>query len=340
MNFSDFSELAEAIRVDDRHKTDEPVKLRSLAVRVSQEDKRNRFDLVLPGGESTRMTDWAGSQLLQKRLGIPYDFVAERCSPGLAQDIVDQFMGAEANCALMIRKTQRDGHPRVRAVLPGSAARFDNSDMIAIASQVAEEYGLGVQHYRLDEYSFHCRLLVPREMDGGINGQRDPHFFGIHLRNSEVGCGVPEANLTVVRQVCSNGMIGFADDPIFKLHSSSLHSIRKDRLVERFREGLKQGLEKSEGVLSTIRAARGKEVKMDNLEDELRKIHRTHGLSVRNVEIVREAFVRESRDSNAKVTTAFTLASALTRAAQHLPGDDRVKYEQAAWSYLKAHSKN
>ena len=340
MNFIDFSEVAQAVATDDRQKTDEAVRLGDLKVRAVSDDRRNHFELSLPGSAPCRMSDWAGAQLLQKRLEIPYDFLAQRCSRGLAQQIVDQFLAGHPNAALMIRRIDRPEGRRVRAVLPGSTARFDNADFLEIAAQVADEHRLRVQHFHIDEHSFHCRLLFDEELDGGAGGRRDPHHMGIHLRNSEVGCGVPEANLTVVRQVCSNGLMGFADEPLLRIPASSLASVSKHRLLERFREGVRKGVERKAEVITTIREARARKVEMKSLDEELRKIHKAHGLSVRNVDIVREAFVRESRDSGDRTTTAFTLANALTRAAQHLSGDDRLKYEKAAWDYLKAHSKN
>ena len=63
-------------------------------------------------------------------------------------------------------------------------------------------------------------------------------------------------------------------------------------------------------------------------------IHRQHGLSVRNLEIVRAAFLRESNDLDSRETTVFTMASAFNQAAQHLPGEEAIRYETAAWNLM------
>jgi hypothetical protein len=338
MRLADFSEVAEAVAVDDVGKADVACRLRELEVAVRPRGERNVFDLRLPDGERCEMQDWAAAQLFQKRLKIPVEFLAERCPAGLAQQIVDHFLAAEPPRAMLVRCRGAEGGRRVRAVLPATFARFDNRDFVDVASEVADAYGLRVQQYRVTELTFTCRLVFSEAVDAGPPGRRDDHHFGVFLRTSEVGYGVPEAQMTVVREVCANGMLGFSEEPIFRLPASSLHGVSKARLAERFRAGLERGMRERDRVVATIRAARQRKVRIEDLMRELHAINRQHGLSKRNLEIVREAFLRETRDPSSRETTAFALASALNRAAQHLPGEDAIAYETAAWRELSRRS--
>ncbi len=335
MKFLEFDELAEAVAIDDAQKIDMPCRLRDLSVQVRAVGELNEFTLGVPDHGECAMEEWAALQLFQKRLKIPLDFLRERCGPGLAQHIVDHFLESEPPRALMIRLRDDGAVRRVRAVLPGSFARFDNRDFLEVASEVSEEYGLKVQKFRLSDTSLECRLLSPEEVDAGV-GAQDPHHFGVFARTSETGWCVPEAHFTVVRQICSNGAIGLSEEPMVRLNASSLHSMSRQRLLERFRAGMNEGMRQRERVIEVIRGARERVVKIDDVDAELRRLHRIHGLSMRNLEIVREAFRRESRAAKDGETTSFELASALNRAAQFLPSDDAVRYEAAAWRVMSA----
>ena len=340
MKLKDFTEVAELVRMEARRMQDEPTRLDKVSVQVHHDGARNRFHLSIEDGVEARMSEWAALQLFQKRLGIPYEFLRERCSPALAQQIIDHFKGAEQPRALLVRLVKGREGLRVRAVLPASFARFDNTDLLDVAREVADGAGLKVEHFRVDAESFYCRLLFPQAVDAGTEGRPDPHHFGVFLRNSEVGMGVPEAQFTVVRQVCGNGALGITDEPLMRLHASSLHSVRRGRLVERFREGLEEGLKRRGVVVETIRRARNRMVKLGDLTAALKAIHHEHGLSLRNLDIVREAYHREVREAGGGGASVFTLASALNRAAQHLPGEEAIRYETAAWRYLARNADN
>jgi hypothetical protein len=340
MKLSEFAEVREMVRLDDRRKSDEACRLEDLKVEVRNDDVRNRFDLVMPDGERYPMSEWASRQLLQTRLGIPLEFLADRCPAGMAQGLVDHFMSIEPPRALLVRLFKADAGTRVRAVLPGSYARFDNADILGVAGRIADEYGLKVERYRLDENYFHLRLVFGDEVDAGGPGLVDPHRFGVFFRNSEVGQGVPEAQFAIVRKICGNGLIGFQSEPLMRLHSSSLNSVSRDRLVDRFKEGLEGALQERGRVIETIRSAKGKKVKLADIAEEFRRIHREYGLSQRNLEIVRAAYHREARDPGSKTPTVFEIASALNRAAQHLPAEESIRYEEAAWDFLQDHAAN
>ncbi len=334
LKLMDFSEVSEEVEMEARRMVDEPTRLDKLSVRVSREGERNVFDLEIDGGPAARMSDWASLQFFQKRLGIPLEFLGGRCGTGLAQEIVDQFMAAQPPRALLVRLVREKRGLRVRAVLPASYARFDNPDMLGLAREVADETGLKVEHFRLEPEAFYCRLILPEAVDAGAEGCPDPHHFGIFLRNSEVGFGAPEAHFTVVRQICRNGALGITEEPLMRLHTSSLHGVRRERLVRRFREGIEDGLRRRDAVVEAIRRARRTKVKAQDISKALRSIHREHGLSLRNLEIVREAYHRELREGGYGEATVFTISSALNRAAQHLPGEEAIRYETAAWRYL------
>ena len=335
MKFVEFEDLADAVAVDDAQKSDVPCRLRDLAVQVRAVGERNEFTLEVPDRGPCVMEEWAALQLLQKRLRIPLDFLTERCGAGLAQQIIDHFLESEPPRALLLRLRDDGVATRVRAVLPGSFARFDNRDFLEVASEVSEEYGFKVQRFRLSDTSLECRLLSPDEEDAGV-GAKDPHHFGVYARTSETGWCVPEAHFTVVRQICSNGAIGLSEEPMVRLNASSLHSLSRQRLLEQFRAGLNEGMRQRGKVIEVIRGARQRKVKVDDVDSELKRLHRVHNLSMRNLEIVREAFRRESRAEKSGETTSFELASALNRAAQFLPAEDAVRYEAAAWRVMAA----
>lgn len=335
----ELGEVAAEVAFDDRAKRDEVCRLEDLAVEVVRTEKRNAFELRIPEVGSRRMSAWAGQQFFQKRLGIPYEFLAERCSAGLAQGIVDQFLSESRPEALVVRLHQaRGGGWRVRAVLGASNQLFDNRDLLDVVLDVAARERLRVERYHIDAETFHCRLLSDDPVDAGVS-RVDPHHFGILLRNSEVGRGRPEALHTVVRQVCSNGMVGFTDEPLLRIHPASLHSIDKVRLRSEFQERFERVFPGRAEVIATIRSARSRRVEVRTLDDEFRAIHRRFNLPIRNMPLIHEAVVRESVEGG-RTVTLFSLASVLNRAAQSMRSEEGVRYESAAWSLMKDAARN
>lgn len=334
----DLAEVASEVAIDDRLKSDEVCRLGDLSVQVVRIEDRNRFDLVLPGVGPRRMSAWAGLQLFQKRLGVPYEFLARRCSLGLAQGIVDQFLGEAKPDAVVVRyyRMPKDQW-RVRAVLGAANPLFDNRDLLDVVLDIAARERLGVQRYHIDEGTFYCRLLCPDAVDAG-GGRPDPHHFGIVLRNSEAGRYPPEALQTVVRQICTNGAIGMAEDPLLRVHPSTLHALDKTRLRSQFLERLEAALGRRDEVVGTIRAARRARVELRTLDDELRQIHRRYGLPIRNMPLVHEAAAREGVEEGSP--TLFSLASILNRAAQLMPESQGLLYETAAWRLMREAVRN
>ena len=339
MRVMEFSEMAEQVSSDNRLNVDLPCSLAELEFRVDPDETCNQFKAVVPGEGPLVMEDWAASQLA-RRLKIPYEFLSSRCSPGLAQQIIDHFMSLQAPRAVLLRLRRTDDGMRVRAMLPASWSCFDNVDFLELVDGVVDEYGMKVQRYQIGKVAFYCRLLFPENVDAGSPGEPDPHNFGVFFRNSEVGFGVPEAQFTMVRQICSNGLMGMTGESIMRLHQSSLNSLRKGRLVGRFRNGLRKNLSQCGSIVDTIRSARRKKLGVEDVAAQLSQIHNQYGLSKRNLDIVREAFIQESNGVRTRETTAFTLASAFNRAAQHLPGEESIKYETAAWRFMSRNGQN
>lgn len=334
MRFLEFSELRETILADGRDKLDHPCTLRDVRIAARRDGGRNRFDLELPGLGALPLTGRAAGQFL-RRLSIPADFLADRCDPDLAQAVVDRFLAKEPPAALLVRLLRTPAGTVVRAVLPGSWARFDNADMADVAEEVARGRGLRLERYRIEDEAFTCRLLFPEAVEAGREDRPDPHRFGLFLRNSEVGCGVTQVHWTLVREACSNGFLGLAREPLAEMPPTCLHAVRKGGLVERILRGIDAGLEGREEAVGSIRRARGRPIGADDPARALRRIHRFYGLPARNLEIVRETFRRERLESRSSEVTVFTMAGALSRAAQQLPGEEAVRYEFAAWDCMK-----
>lgn len=331
MKLSDISVVRRIVEEEDRRKVDRPCRVNEFRIRAKKIGDRNQFALEFKD-DTFPMSDWAASQLLQTRLGIPYRFATERCDPGLAEEISERLRSQEQPRAILVRMKREKSGLRVRAVLPGSYHRFDNLDFLDIAEPVADQLDFRAERYRLDEMTFSVRLLSPEAVNAGTTERRDPHHFGVALLNSEVGYLDPQGEVTVVREICSNGLLGISGEPFFRHRRSALAGMSKERLADRFRRGLDEGLQSREEVIETIRNSREASPGTGRGPEVVRIAHRALRLPPRNLPVALEAHTQEVEGGAA---TAFTVASSLTRAARHLSIEDAIRYERAAWNYLR-----
>ena len=179
-----------------------------------QEDVALNF--VVPGSgremEVMSMTDWAHSQVANK-LDIPlkyYRRMREHSPELLARNINEWMPEKDAKSKLLLRTL--DG--KVRAVLSDRYKILDNHDLLLSCLEEFKDMGAELHRADLTESHMYIKAIVPHTKEEIRQG--DTVIPGVIIQNSEVGSGAFKVTPFMLREVCSNGMIG--ESAISKIH--------------------------------------------------------------------------------------------------------------------------
>jgi len=254
---------------------------------------------------------------------------------------------SDKRAMLRLRNIPKNGKPEqnlIRAVVPPTNSRFDHHVMLDHLRKISAD--LVVHTFYLDDFGM-TLSLGDREGYDTIGGKdsvqrmakltvknSDPIVFGMQLRNSEIDAYDFEVAQSVLRLVCTNGLVAW--DPQASYAKSKKHG---DILA--FREACTDALhemrQKTVYAVRLFREARATVYGSDgNRKDYQRvaaSVFRTCGLSGRGE--LDEVLLRWERfpsgepedPSQKRAFTKHGLIDALTREAQKL--EDRQK--QYAW---------
>jgi len=165
------------------------------------------------------LTDWAHSQVSNK-LDIPlkyYRKMREQAPELLARNINEwlptpnkELISKPKDRKLLLRTL--DGE--VRAVLSDRYKILDNHDLLLKSLEEFREVGAELHRADLTQNHMYIKAIVPHTVEEIRQG--DTVVPGVIIQNSEVGAGAFKVMPFMLRQVCSNGMIG--ESTITKIH--------------------------------------------------------------------------------------------------------------------------
>lgn len=151
---------------------------------------------------------------LLNTLGIPADFALNHCPEDLLVAIV-QRIARDLNTMLRIQST----NGVVTGIMPAERQPIRHDvliDWLGVKRPV-KEATLGAGCLRITAVSTESEELLPN----------DTFAFGWELKSSENGWQSTEVWRWVLREVCTNGMVGFERDPIFRRKCQSREPVFK-----------------------------------------------------------------------------------------------------------------
>ena len=297
--------------------------------------------LDVKGGPRVSWTDWSFSQFCAK-LKVPADFL-RRSPSGLGPDgsvppaskkaIIDFWQERVDDNEFFVRTRRSDMRDAetgatgfARGFLTTRYAVFDNLELLRMHGEFIRQHDLKLQVGHVSDKMFHVRMLFPEMVNAGTAEAPDPHQFGTHMRNSEVGACNLQEDFLVFRQICTNGMIALLN----KEHLIDIRHVNIDRHQLRIAVASVADtvLDNHDEVIGRLQVAR--DITIANPERELSRFLRSNRATDDFLDMAEKAFQREPN------ATRFGLIQAITRAAQALPTDSRVQMEEAAGRLLLA----
>lgn len=269
-------------------------------------------------------------QFVQTQLGIPHKYLM-KCPAKLAKEQINYWKGTIADNDLLIRArvNRENGQDYARAVLSGSYGRMDNTDLLAVAQEIAEEANLRVWRFDMPDHSMHIKAILSDQVNMGTKQSPDPVHLGFHLANSETGNRAITWDIMTFRLVCTNGLITLMDG---KRLISQQH--RGDIDIPKFKQTIR---EQCHSAVMKQDAIFGKMVSMrdDKLLDpfeEARAVWAKYGLPGMHRNHVFNLLTEKYTGA-----TRWDIINSLTECAQTLSDnpDARLKMEEAAGKYMQ-----
>lgn len=205
-------ELANELERQKESRIDVIVDSKTVTAIPSEEDIRFAFGIPTEHGTEPNMmklTDWAHSQVSNK-LAIPkkyYDRMRQE-APDLLSININQWMPDKNK--VMIRTL--DGN--IRAVLSDRYKIMDNHDLLLSCLEEFRNMGAELHRADLTENHMYIKAIVPHTREQITSN--DTVVPGVIIQNSEVGSGAFRVQPFMLREVCTNGMIG--ESAITKIH--------------------------------------------------------------------------------------------------------------------------
>ena len=219
--------------------------------------------------------------------------------------------------------------------LPASYVRFDDLDVLKEIRNAAAGRGTSPAEVVIDENLFYLRLLLPSRQNLGSMRHPDHALAAIDVRSSETGRYPLAVRHVLYRMVCSNGLTV----PVPGATQLRRGYAGLDR--ERFRHRLAQALEDSfhlGGWMARLLARTRSHYLSDPLA-ELEGFFRRYRLGGPRSPSFRWAATEVMRNVDLLGVTRFEFVQAITRTAQKLDHEDRLRWEDAAGAYLSSGEK-
>jgi hypothetical protein len=277
------------------------------------------------------ITESAFGQMCAK-LKIPGDYM-QRCPLDLRNQNLAYWKDQNDDRKIMIRTRRFDekevkeegGAGVIRAILPATYEPIDNFRIGQWIGDVISKYegDIGIQSARISD-NLHIRLLFDKSYNFGSKQNPDPHFFGIHVSDSEVGERSFITDFTMFRIHCFNGSIHMVEGD----HLLAQRHIHVDfkNLRRGFIEAFKRSIEYRDTVVDIFESAMSAEIK--DAHSYIRRIVRHYRGTNEFAEAVIQAYDAEP------APTKFGVVQAITRAAKRMPVDSRVDTEAIAGQFL------
>lgn len=265
-------------------------------------------------------------QMLNSKMNPAY--VLE-CNQGLALSNLDYWRQVHGEEDILIRYRAPEGKsPYLRAVLPSTRVPIDNSTFFPMVHEHCRELGMRVANFRITDYGFFGRLVVPEEHEVS-KSDPDPLYMGLCVANSETGARPLTMDNLLFELICSNGMIvpheskNLLKQKHVRIENSAL-SGEISAAVSTFASSRPHLLEKYQ---------RAREIKVDDPAMEVRALL-TGTRSIGGAQTMKVALDVVEEDYK-DVKTRAGVVRALTDASQRLGDPDlRQRIDRAAGQYL------
>jgi len=326
--------LAEELERQKTSRMDVIVPSTEIFAQPTVDDVNLNFTVPAEGGSQLQvmpLTDWAHSQVSAK-LDIPlkyYRRMREQAPVLLAQNINEwlptpnkKLISNPKDRKLLLRTL--DGN--VRAVLSDRYKIMDNHDLLLKSLEEFREVGAELHRADLTQNHMYIKAIVPHTIQEIRQG--DTVVPGVIIQNSEVGAGAFKVMPFMLRQICSNGMIG--ESAVTKIH---LGRKQDEGLVQfsaetRMAENATLWLQVRDIIRSTFdpvtfkrwvnQLRMGTEVEIENPVYAVDNVIETFGISEDMKDDLLNHFSREGD------MTQWGLANAVTRAARDMEDPEKV----------------
>jgi hypothetical protein len=142
---------------------------------------------------------------LLRFLGVPSGF-GQALPAAMVAANLNYLLRARADELVLLRLRRADDHTVLRAMLPASHVRVDDTALLGRLLRLPGARELRVAGAEIGEDRFHLRAIRPRSVNVGRDGQ-DPVHPGLDLYNSETGAGSLGIVQCLFRVVCANGIL-------------------------------------------------------------------------------------------------------------------------------------
>ncbi len=311
-----------------------PLSRVKVEIRNANAEVLNRYQLRLVDDPITEPLVFTPTSLRQlgRTTGVP-SHVLERLPAAVGLNVL--------RCMLSVVHEKRPqrflfrmvGGPRgirLRALLPGSYVRFDDSEVLKEVETRLRAEKLKVVGLTINDDLFSVRLITPDRHNLGTSNHPDANHAGLDVRSSETARYPLQVRELFWRLVCSNGMTRLTD--------LSTTRIRQDGNMDKalFGEALGRALGSSMlngGVL----AARLGEMRTQYVaepREEVERVFRDYDLGSPRGRTARWVWEELHGEVGLLGTRRFDLVQAFTSVAQRLDHDWRPRVEDAMGGYV------
>lgn len=352
--------LHEIVVADAKGKRDLTLKKRNMRFvpSTAKDQSGGHGNMLELDGEVFEFTKHAWKQFC-RMMGFPSEY-ALKVDADERHHMVKYWQRIDPDAALMLRLRDlpANGQPAVRTVrgvVKPTFSRFDNVQIMEHLARVLERREHVLRAVTLDDHGLHVSLtdrglfdtagdLQTIERLAKVTKGADPIAVGMHMRSSEVDAYPFEIDQEVYRLVCTNGMMGWAPQAVFKKSRQWGDILMfRDACSDAFREIAQL----TDRTVTQLRASRDTTYDRGPKGHErvLKSVFKTYSLTAGgNMDEVLMRWDRHPSGDPVHPNTPqpdryskFGLVDSLTRTAQTLPDrQEQHKWEVAAGRYLAA----
>lgn len=280
----------------------------------------------VPGQGILEMTPWARQQL-GAEIGVRWDKFFGHMEPEQIQKAVMDHLGARSDNTVkkVIARKYPEGNERASSV--GILRAFVSPSYGDVPdAQILDRMEVTVGRTRLDEMGFYRARMTDRGTFMSIvykeavnllgdRGKDEIAYYGLNVRNSEVGAYSLVGDGFILKQVCTNGMtIGFTEDRWLHRRHHNIDVEMLDALLENLFERLTDG--KEEIVRSNQLML---EEKVEQPANEIRSFLRRHNRAKVEQDAAVHAFCDDAgvdppeNESELEPSTAYHVMQGIAR---------------------------
>jgi len=294
--------------------------------------ERFNIDLHADGCRGPLSFSETAVQQLCRIAGIPHAAI-ERMPAALGMSVLRcmlEIAGPTIDKLFLFRLKENSAIRRVRAILPASYIRCDDSEVLETIIGSIGTAGNRVSNVTVKDNLFAIRVLLPDHVDFGTAQSPDKGRLGVDVRSSETGSFPTEIRHLVHRLICSNGMTTLSQDGRKEVRRTG--RLDPDGFRRQLGTALSRTLPHGRQVARVMM-----ESHHDYLDDpvgEIAYVFNRHRLGRPQGKLGRWVTTELIREQNLMGVRRFDVVNAFTAVARNLEHHERVKVEDAVTSYL------